>query len=417
MTNQDDVLVIGGGVIGACVAYYLREQGRSVTLVEKDEICAGASHGNVGLIAVGHAIPLAAPGVLTQGLKWLLDRGSPLYIKPRLNLDLVRWLLGFQSACTEEQLQRTIPVLLDLGRRSLALFDELIARENLDCGYQRQGRLFLFTNQSSFQANIEEAFLLRGHGVESVVLDNAGARQMEPSVSSAVVGGIYLPDYANLVPGQFVRELAGVIEERGGRLRTHTEVIGFETTGRRISAVVTTRGTFQADQIVLAAGAWSPIVARDLKLRLPIQPAKGYSLTYKRPSNGPRLPLSLSESKVAVAPMGDMLRCSSTLELAGFDASINEHRLAATRQATREYLSGLENLELIEVWRGFRPLTPDTLPIIGRSPTYENLIVATGHGMLGVTHGPITGRLVSQTMARETPDLDLWPLRVNRFTI
>ena len=171
----------------------------------------------------------------------------------------------------------------------------------------------------------------------------------------------------------------------------------------------------QPDQVVLAAGAQSSAVVRDLKLRLPIQPAKGYSITYKRPLTSPQIPLSLSESKVAVVPMDDMLRFSSTLELAGHDMSINQRRLAATRQAIGDYLSGVEDLELIEIWRGLRPLTPDTLPIIGRSHTYENLILATGHGMLGVTHGPITGKLVSQVVAGQEPAVDLTPLRVERF--
>lgn len=416
MNKQEDVLIIGGGVIGVCAAYYLVEQGRSVTLVEKDDICAGSSYGNVGLIAVGHAIPLAAPGALGQGLKWLLDPESPFYIKPRLNPELLRWLWQFRAACNEEQMLRAIPVLLSLGRASFELYEELADNEELDFGFEHKGRLFLFTDRHHFEEGIAEAHLMRDYDVESVVLDTAGVRQMEPSVLPSVVGGIYYPEYAHLAPDRFVRELAGLAERRGACLRTDTEVIGFETLGRRISAVVTTRGTFRPDQVVLAAGAWSAAVTRDLKLGLPIQPAKGYSITVKRPPAAPNMPLSLSERKVAVSPMDETLRFSSTLELGGLDFSINRRRVAATRRGVREYLTGMTNLELIEIWRGLRPVTPDTLPIIGRSSALDNLVVATGHGMLGMTQGPITGKLVSQIVVGERPAIDLTLLRVERFS-
>ncbi|MDX1522590.1 MAG: FAD-dependent oxidoreductase [Anaerolineae bacterium] len=416
MSNQEDILIIGGGVIGVCTAYYLARQGQPVTLVEKDDLCAGSSYGNAGWIANGHAIPIPAPGVLTQGLKWLLDAGSPFYIKPRLDLDLLRWLWQFQAACNQTQMVRAIPVLLALNQTSLELFEQLVAEENLKFGYERPGLLHLFKNQDQFKQGVEEAALLRKFGVETVMLDSAGIRQMEPNVSPSVTNGIYYPNYAHMIPDRFVRELARLAERRGACIKIGTEVLGFETSGRRISAVATTRGRFEPEQVVLATGAWSPDVARSLKLRLPIQPAKGYSLTFKRPPTSPSLPLSLPEYKVAVTPMGEQLRLSSTLELAGLDPAINQRRLAAIRQAAYEYLLAAGKLELIEIWRGFRPLTPDDLPIIGRSEALENLILATGHGMLGMTQGPITGKLVSQIIAGEPPVIDLAPLRVERFS-
>ncbi len=407
MTKQEDILIIGGGVIGVCAAYYLTVQGQPVTLVEKDDICAGSSYGNVGWIANGHAIPLAAPGMLTQGLKWLLDPGSPFYIKPRLDFDLIRWLWQFGAACNKKQMRRGIPTLLALSRTSTELFERLIADEGLDFGFERKGLLHLFTDRHTFEKAAEEADLLAEFGVETTVLDQTGVRQMEPNVLSAVANGIYYPDYAHLIPDKFVKEVARAAEGRGTRFSANTEVLGFETSGRRISAVVTTRGNFKPDQVVLAAGAWSSLLARNLGFRLPMQPAKGYSVTFKRPPTCPSLPLSLDKHKVAVTPMGDMLRFSSTLELVGFDDSINRRRLAATRQAAGEYLPDMTDLELLEIWRGFRPASSDGLPIIKRSNRFENLILATGHGMLGITHGPITGKLVSQIIANNPPDIDV----------
>ncbi len=415
MSNQEEILIIGGGVIGVCTAYYLAKQDRSVTLVEKGDICAGSSYGNVGWIATGHASPMAAPGVLTQGLKWLLDAGSPFYIRPRLDVDLLRWLWLFQAACNQKEMQRITSILAALNQASSMLFAELAMVEDLDFGYESKGMLHLFNSQQSFKKALQEAALLEEFGITSTKLDRDGVREIEPNVLPAVTNGIYVADHAHIKPDRFVREMARLAKNLGVSLRTNTEVLGLETTGRRISAVNTTRGTFKPEQVVLAAGAWSAVLARELGLRLPVQPAKGYSITVKSPPTCPNLPLALTERKVAVTPMGGLVRFSSTLELAGFDASINRRRLAATRQGIGEYLPGMTDLEVVEIWRGFRPATPDSLPLIGRSNAVENLILATGHGMLGMTHGPITGQLVSQIIANEPPAVDLRPLQAERF--
>ncbi len=414
-THQPDVLIIGGGVIGICAAYYLAKQGNSVTLVEKDEICAGSSYGNVGWIANGHAIPIAAPGVLTQGLKWMLDSGSPFYIKPRLNAALLRWLWQFQASCTDAHVRQSIPTLLALSQHSLEMFEQLIPAEALACDFERKGLLHLFTNATSYRKDVEEANLLKEYGVESQELDADGLREMEPNVLPAVSHGLYYPEYAHLSPHRFVQELADAARRRGAALLPKTEVLTFETAAKKIKTVHTTRGSFSPQQVVLAAGAWSPLVMRELGQRLPVQPAKGYSLTVKPPPTSPRLPLSLIEHRVALTPMGNVLRFSSTLELAGYDFSINRRRVTATKEAVKHYLPNMETLEVLELWRSFRPATPDGLPIIGPSPHLDNLILATGHGMLGITHGPVTGKLVAQLAAGETPLLDLAPLRPGRF--
>jgi len=413
--HQTELLIIGGGVIGVCAAYYLTEQGRSVTLVEKSDICAGSSYGNAGLVLTEHAIPLAAPGVVSQGLRWMLDSDSPFYIKPRFDLDLLRWLWQFWKASNEKAMRRVIPVLLALRQASLELFEQLNAGD-MSFNYKQNGRLFLFRDQANFEASIKEDHVLKEFGVTAQALDGDAARQMEPNAHPDIIGGIYYASYGHLAPDLFVRALARVAESRGAVLHTGTEVLGFETLGERIATVITTRGDFQPEQVVLAAGAWSPSLARPLGLRLPIQAAKGYSITVKSPPTAPTRPLFLAEGRVAVTPMGERLRFSSTLELAGLDMSVNRRRVAATRRAVGEYLNGMTDLELIEIWRGLRPATPDSLPIIGRSPSLQNLILATGHGMLCMAHGPITGKLVSQLMAGESPTLDLTPFRVERFT-
>jgi len=366
-------------------------------------------------VAAGHSIPLAAPGVLTQGLKWLLDPGSPFYIKPRFSLDLLRWLWQFQAACTHRQMMRNISPLLALNQCGLALFDHLATKEGFEFGYEHKGLLHLYLKHSTFEKGLKETEILRQFGVETVALDYDGVREMEPNVLDSVQAGIFYPDYAHLIPHRLVQVMAQTAQAQGATLCEKTEVIGLDTSAGRISKVKTTRGIFQADQVVLAAGAWSAPLARMVGAKLLLQPAKGYSITVKRPPTCPRLPLALEERKIAATPMGDTFRFSSTLELAGFDFSINQRRLAATRQGISDYLPGMTDLDVIEIWRGYRPTTPDGLPLIGRSQTINNLIFATGHGMLGLTHGPITGKLVAQLIANEAPDLDLTPLRPDRF--
>ncbi|RMF90640.1 MAG: FAD-dependent oxidoreductase [Nitrospinota bacterium] len=415
MAKQADVLIIGGGVIGVCAAYYLVERGRSVTLVEKGEICSGSSYGNAGLIVPSHSVPLAAPGVIKKGLRWMFNPESPFYIKFRLDPALWRWLWRFRAACNTTHMHRAMPVIRDLSLSSIALYEELAALEGLEFGYQRRGSLYLFRTQAGYAEGKEEAHLLEQIGVTVKILEGSALRELEPEIESTAIGGIYFPDDAHLNPASFVRGLATFVAQKGGTLWEQTEVLGFETHDRRIVRVQTTRGDFSPQQVVLAGGSWSPLLARDLHFSLPIQPAKGYSITVKRPTPCPGIPLMLSEAKVAVTPLGEMLRFAGTLELAGLDLSINRRRVSAILRAIPQYLPQWKEFEILEIWRGLRPCTPDGLPCIGPAPTCENLIVAAGHAMIGISLGPITGKLVAQLLTGETPDFDLAPLRVERF--
>ncbi len=415
MNQPKEILIVGGGVIGVCIAYYLTGEKHDVTLVEKNQICSGSSHGNAGLISCANPIPMAEPGVIKKGLRWMLDADGPFYIKPRLDLELIRWVLKFRAACREKPMRRVIDVTLAMRSISKKLAGKLTAENKLAFGWQKKGRMLVYQNNDSLKDGIETLNFINQYGVTGEILDSDGVREKDPNLRPSVVGGIYYPDYEHVLPERYVNGMARIAEDRGAVIKKETEVIGFETAGNRIAKVVTSRGDFSPDQVVLAAGSWSPVIAKDLGLRLPIQPAKGYSITVKRTRSCSEIPLSLADHKVAVTPMGEQIRFSSNLELVGYDASINRRRITATRRAVNLYLSGIDELELIQIWSGFRPNTPDTLPIIERNDTYANLIIATGHDMLGMTHSLITGKLVSEIIAGQTPSVDLNPFRLSRF--
>ncbi len=414
MAEKPEILIIGGGVIGVCAAYYLAQMGRDVTLVERGAIGKGSSYGNAGIIAADHGMPMAAPGVLGEGLRYLLDPASPLHIKPRLDPALWRWLWRFRGACRPGPMHRAIPLLLALGGASLEMFADLAAA-GLAFAYEHKGRLHLYRSAAALEKEREEIALLARYGVSAQLLDGAEVRARAPEAAADLAGGAYFGGYAHCDPYQFVREMARVSRELGATLIEDAPVTRITRQGRRITEVQTTQAAFAAEQVVLAAGAWSPALARMVGVRLLVEAAKGYSITAERPAQGPDIPLGLGEAKVAVTPMGDRFRYSSTLELAGLDTSINQRRVAATRKALRDYLPGLAPLQEIEVWQGPRPATPDALPLIGRSRQVENLIVATGHGMFGVTQGPVTGRIVAQLAAGQPAAMDLAPFAVERF--
>ena len=417
MHRRVETLVIGGGAIGICCAFYLNQLGKNVAVIEKGEICSGSSHGNAGLIVPSHSIPLAAPGVISQGLRWMIDPESPFYIKPRLDRKFLSWLWKFRGACSERNVNHALPVLSDLNAASLELFDELAALEGVDFNYEKKGVVQIFKTRKGLDKGIKEAQRVQEYGVASQLLGNKDLIPYSSGLRTSAVGGIFYPGDAQLIPDRFVNQLASLVENNGVRMLTSTEVLGFETAGRKVTSVNTTRGDIAAEQIILAGGAWSSILACELNIKLPMEPAKGYSVTFKRPSSCPEIPIMMAETKVVLTPMGDMLRIAGTLELAGFDMSINNRRLQAILKSIPDYFPdfGISSLELIEIWRGLRPCSPDGLPYLGRPRRYDNVIIATGHGMKGISLAPVTGQIVSQLATAEKPQIDLTALNVERF--
>ena len=415
--EEVDVLVVGGGAIGVCAAHYLSLAGRDVTLVEKGEICSGASFGNAGLIVPSHGIPLAAPGVVRKALKWMLNSTSPFYIKPRLDRELMAWLWRFWRCGNRRQVLRAVPLLRDLNLASLDLFHELAQLDGMNFNLEQRGMVLLFKEMAHLKEEMANVELMRNEGVHAQQMTPVQIEELNPGLDARIAGGIFFDQDGHLVPGRFVTQLAERVRQHGVDVRPQTEVLSMDSGGKRIRTVHTTRGDFQAREVVLATGSWSPAVAAGLGLNLSIQPAKGYSITYKLPAEAPRLPISLMEAKVGITPMGEFLRFAGTLELVGMDLTIDQARVGAILNAVPTYLPHLdpERLELVQIWSGLRPCTPDGLPFLGRCRDFVNLTVAAGHAMIGLSLSPITGKLVAELVTGAPISVNLELTRVERF--
>ncbi len=405
-SNQENpVVVIGGGIIGVCCAYYLSLAGKSVVIIEKGDLGSGCSYGNVGLLALSHCVPLATPGVLKKAMKWILRPDSPFYIQPRFDPALAAWLLRFAAACNVQRMRYSTSRLCELAQASIALYEQLANADRLEFGYEHSGLLGLFRTQEGLKEGRAHAALLNEFGVEAREVPYSELSAIEPAVRPGLAGAVYFPGDRSLIPPRFIAALSLKAVQQGVRIHTQTEVTGVSCSGDRAVAVQTSRGEFQASTVVIAAGAWSSQMARFAGINLPLQAGKGYSVAVARADWAvPLRPTLLGEAHVLLTPMGDTTRIGGTMEMAGMDLSINRRRSAAIFGSVHDYLVGAEDLNPGPVWSGLRPCTPDSLPIVGWSSKLRNVMLATGHGMLGVTLGPITGKIVSEHVCKGNPE-------------
>lgn len=413
---RSDVVVLGAGVIGLSCALALLRAGRAVTVLDRGSVGEGCSRGNCGTITPSH-LPLHAPGTVARALRWMLRPDAPLYIKPRLDPQLLGWMLRFAGRCNERDFRRTARIKAGLLHRARACLAELIERERLDCEFAATGTLYVWRDGRALAQAQGDIGLLAELGVAAEPLDAGALRAREPSLRADVVGGHWHPGDAQLRPERYVAALAAAVRAAGGTVREGCPVHGLRVENGRVTAVAAAGDTFAPAAVVLATGAWSPGLGRMIGMRLPIQPGKGYSITYTRPRLAPHCALVLEERSVCVSTWGSGYRLGSTMEFSGYDDSLNPRRLAALRRAAAEYLLEPEGPAEVERWWGWRPMTYDDLPLIGRWPRCENLTIATGHGMLGVTLSAVTGQIVADVLCGRAPDLDLAPLRPERFGV
>jgi D-amino-acid dehydrogenase len=419
MANRSNqkVVIVGGGIIGLSSAFACLERGYRVEII--DRIAANGdncSRGNAGMIVPSHFVPLAAPGMFGQAIKWMRDPESPFHVQPRLDWRLAHWGLRFLLASTEQQVKEASPLLRDLHFASRDIYAKW-ADEGLNCSLAKKGLLMLCQTQHALDEEAHLAQRARDLGVPAQVLTAEETYVLDPNVTMNVQGSVYYPKDCHLDPSVLMTSLRNKVESLGGKFRDEHLVTSWAYDKNTLRAVETNRGTIEGDEFLLCGGIWSEPLVRSLKISLPMQPGKGYSLTLPNPIELPSVCSILCEAKVAVTPMGDSLRFGGTMQIGELDGSIDPRRVHGIIKRVPEYMPRFrpQHFEGIEPWCGLRPVTPDGLPYVGRVRTWNNLIVATGHAMMGLSLGPVTGEIVAQILNREPTRFTLDRLSPDRY--
>jgi D-amino-acid dehydrogenase len=415
------VAVLGGGVIGLMTAWSARRRGFTVTVVDRQPSQRdGCSFGNAGMLVPSHFIPLAAPGMVALGLKWMWNPESPFYIRPRASWDLVRWAARFWQAATKAHVARSAPLLRDLHLQSRLLYQQLAAEFGNEFGLVEAGLVMLCKSEKTLDEETHVAEQARELGIPAERLDPAELAQLDPAITMSVAGGIYFPRDCHLSPNRLMEGIERRLAAEGVQFRWSTEVTGLRTEGGRIRAAVLAGerpGELEADQFVLCGGVWSEALGKGLELSIPMQAGKGYSVTLEQPRQLPRLCSILTEARVAVTPMGSALRLGGTMELAGINDRVDPRRVRGITRAIPSYFPEFRESDFsgLVPWHGLRPCSPDGLPYLGRTARWNNLVVATGHAMMGISLGAVTGDIVGRLLSNEPTAIDISLLSPDRY--
>lgn len=408
----EKLLIVGGGIIGLSTGYYALKAGFSVTVLERGaETGANCSSANAGMIVPSHFTPLAAPGVMAQGLRWLLNPESPFAIKPGVSLDMARWGWLFYLHSNAEHVKASRELLCQLHLESRQLFTELAETE--DFGLETRGLIMLCRTAKALEVEAGLAKQAKALGLHTEVLDGAGLAKLDPAIEMDMEGGVHFAEDAHLDPGKLMGILRCRIKEMGGELIYGCAIEELHKEGGSLKAISGPYGSYEADHFVVAGGSWTPMLVKTLGLSLPIQPGKGYSLTLEKPTQLPTICSILTEARVAVTPMGDSLRIAGTMEIGGLNHKINPRRIKGILKSIQHYYPAIKESDFdgLEPWVGLRPVSPDGLPYLGPIPGVDNLVIASGHAMMGLSLGPVTGKRVTGMLSGDAPIPQLDPAR------
>jgi D-amino-acid dehydrogenase len=402
------VVIIGGGVIGLCSAYYLVKEGYEVVIVDQSSMDHGASYVNAGYLTPSHFVPLAAPGVMKQGLKWIFNSASPLFIKPRLNRSFLSWAWAFNKSCTEKNVSQSIGVIKDFNLWSAELFSEIKTSENFTFQLENKGLLMLCKTEKMLEEELHLAKVARNEGLEVKVLSPSEIGALEPNANIDAIGAVHYHCDWHTTPHEFMKEMQDWLLERGVTFYKNQRVEDLQVSNGEIKQIVTQNKTFTADEFVLAAGSWSHMLSKKLGVKIPLEAGKGYRINVDHPT-GITIPAVLAEAKIAVTPMNGFTRFAGTMEFSGVNHKINPLRVNAIANAAGNYYSGLKISEDEKMLAacGLRPVSPDGKPYIGKSSKCKNLTIATGHSMMGWSLAPATGKLVTEIISEKKTSLHL----------
>ncbi len=410
------VVIVGGGIIGLCCAYYLNEEGHEVVVIDKSNIQSGASFVNAGYLVPSHIIPLAAPGMINQGIRYMFNTSSAFYMKPRMEPDFLKWAWYFKKSSTAAKVKKAIPVIKDINLLSKELYFAIKASGDLgDFHLEKQGLLMVYQTTKYEEAEAKTAERVRAFGLEVRHLDSEAIKALQPDRELHALGAYHYLCDAHTTPGEFMNGMTAFLSKAGVQIHRNETVKSFTVLNNRITGIVTDKGNFDTDEVILAAGSWSAGLAKKLAVPLPLQAGKGYCIDIEE-STGIRMPTLLCEAKIAVTPMSGCTRFAGTMEFSGINSTIRRERVAAIIKGVEQYYKGFR---IPEQYRerakyGLRPVSPDGLPYIGRVSTLKNLLLATGHAMMGWSLGPVTGKLISELVSEKKLSLDISPFHPER---
>ncbi len=416
MASSTNVTIVGGGVIGLCCAYYLNKAGYQVTVIERGDITNGTSFGNAGYVSPSHFIPLASPGIIAKGLRWMLSSSSPFYIKPRFNADLIRWGMAFWRKANAHTMEHNIPHLNNILHLSRELTTDIKNEIGNHFRMEEIGCFMLYKNPATEKHEIELAHQATRLNIEAKVMNAQEVQAHEPDVEVTARGGVLYPIDCHLHPGDFMSTLKQHLQQAGVSLQLNTTVTGFEKNGTRVQAVITDKGKFNCDELVLAPGSWLPVITEHLGIHILLQAGKGYSMTFEKIERNLRYPAILIDRRTAMTPMGPDLRMGGTMEISGLNSPLLIKRAEAIFNAAKDYYPDLPVSfpSREKIWSGLRPLSPDGLPYIGRHSKYNNLTIACGHAMLGLSLAAGTGKLVEEIVGKKATSIEMTAFAVER---
>ncbi|MBL4605313.1 MAG: FAD-dependent oxidoreductase [Flavobacteriaceae bacterium] len=408
-------VIIGGGIIGLSTAYYLQKEGHQVTVIDKSDFSKGASYVNAGYITPSHIISLASPGIITKGLKWMLNPASPFYVKPRLDVDFLKWSLAFKRSANKKKVAQSIPAIKDINIFSRELFEEMKASNDFEFHYERKGLLMAYRTDKMGEEEWEVGKKAIALGMKVENLSAKQVLELQPKANLNAKGAVYFHSDAHMTPGDFMKEMLFYLKAKGVKILGEEEVLDIEVSGNSISKLITDKREIKVDEVVMAAGSWSPLLSKKLGVKMLLQAGKGYSINVARETNI-TLPTILCEAKVAVTPMEGFTRFAGTMEIAGINHEINPVRVHAIASAAQKFYPKftMSEEEKKDAQCGLRPVTPDGLPYVGRTSKCKNLTIATGHAMMGWSMGPATGKLITEIISEQKPSLDLTSFHPDR---
>lgn len=412
----DSVLIVGGGIIGIACAHYLSRAGLRVTVIDRKTTAGACSHGNCGYICPSHVLPLTEPAAIGMAFRSLFNPQAPFRVKPRFSPALWNWMWQFARRCNHRQMLAAGQHLMTILNSSMSEYRRLLAEAPFDCEWSNTGLLYVLKTDRGMEEFAKTDEIVTQHfGVAARRIEGRELPSLDPALRPGLAGAFFYEGDATVRPEALTSGWVRRLEARGVRFLEHCELQAITRTRGRVTKVSTSAGELRAEHFVFAMGAWSPRWSRDLRCPIPIEPGKGYSVTMARPDPCPRLSMLFPEHRVGVTPFRHGYRLGSMMEFVGYDESIPPQRIDQLRASARPYLLAPFTDGDQQTWFGWRPMTWDSLPIIGPVPGLDNAYLATGHNMLGMSLATATGKLISEMIQRQETHIDATAFTPLRF--